>query len=146
LGDDPSEEETVKLFGDVLSAGQVDLPVRIFVRDMMASGFPVVRYQIRWTPGGVRPHGYVTHGTDRCLWALRRPNLDTKQWDTANRWIEAVDKELKKVIHSGNPHQPREVLTLKEDQSIGWTNDERWNEFMDLVDILPGERGQGSRL
>ncbi|KAF9454428.1 carboxylesterase [Macrolepiota fuliginosa MF-IS2] len=147
LGDDPSEEETVKSFGEVLSAGQVYLPVVVFIRDMMTSGFPVVRYQIQWTPEGVRPHeGYVTHGTDRCLWALRKPNLDAKEWDTANRWVEVVDKELKKVIQSGNTHQYREVLTLKEDQSVGWTNDERWNEFMDLVDILPGERGKGSRL
>lgn len=57
LGEGASEAEVIKLFGEVLSAGQVYLPVRLFVRDLVDNGFPVVRYQIRWTPEEVRPLG-----------------------------------------------------------------------------------------
>ena len=53
-------EEAVKLFGEILSCGQVHLPVRIFAKDMAASGFPVLRYEIRWTPEQNRTAGKVT--------------------------------------------------------------------------------------
>lgn len=33
----------------------------------------------------------------------------------------------------------KEVLVLQEDQSIAWTNDEKWPEVMRLVKVLPGE-------
>ena len=46
-----------RLFGEVLSTGQVYLPGRILARDLLASGFPVLRYEIRWTPEEVRPLG-----------------------------------------------------------------------------------------
>jgi len=41
--------EVEKLFGEMLSEGQVYLPVRLLARDLLASGFPFVRYRIRWT-------------------------------------------------------------------------------------------------
>ena len=50
-------EEAVKLFGEILSCGQVHLPVRMFAKDMAASGFPVLRYEIRWTPEQSRTAG-----------------------------------------------------------------------------------------
>jgi len=43
-------KEAVKLYGEIMSCGQVHLPVRMFAKDMVASGFPVLRYEIRWTP------------------------------------------------------------------------------------------------
>ena len=43
-------DAAVKLFGEILSCGQIHLPVRIFAKDMVACGFPVLRYEIRWTP------------------------------------------------------------------------------------------------
>lgn len=63
-----------KLFGRMLSDGQgmqsyeylyestdllsiVHLPVRILHRDLVANGFPVLRYQINWTPEQRRPFG-----------------------------------------------------------------------------------------
>jgi hypothetical protein len=55
--DTEKDVDAVKLFGEVLSVGQVYLPGRILVRDLMASGFPVVRYNIRWTPEEIRPSG-----------------------------------------------------------------------------------------
>ncbi|KXN88001.1 hypothetical protein AN958_07813 [Leucoagaricus sp. SymC.cos] len=145
-GSDDITTPAVRLFGEVLSAGQVYLPGRILARDLVANGFPVVRYEIRWAPEAIRPLGYVTHGTDRYLWALRKPNLDSRQWETANRWVETVQQELENVLLSGNTHSPSQVLALNEDQSIGWTSDKRWNEWMSLVDLLPGERKEASRL
>jgi len=82
----------------------------------------------------------VTHGTDRCLWALRRPNLNPKQWKVANHWVDVVQQELKKVLEGGNIHTSSQVLTLREDQTISWTIDRLWGELMDLVSILPGEQ------
>lgn len=31
------------------------------------------------------------------------------------------------------------VLALKEDMSIGWVEDERWEDIMRLTRVLPGE-------
>lgn len=162
LGEGAKEEEFVRLFGEVLSVGQVYLPERILVRDLIKHKFPVLRYEIRWTPEEVRPfgttllalvdllqkancpvEGYVTHGTDRSLWALRKPNLNSTEWDTANRWVEAIHQELNVMSHLGNRYNHRQFLTLKEDKSIEWTSDERWDELMSMVDILPGEGTQG---
>ena len=53
-------KDAVKLFGEILSCGQVHLPVRIFAKDMAASGFPVLRYEIRWAPEQNRSEGKVT--------------------------------------------------------------------------------------
>jgi hypothetical protein len=46
-----------KLYGDIMSCGQVHLPVRMFAKDMETNGFPVLRYEIRWTPEQYRPLG-----------------------------------------------------------------------------------------
>lgn len=48
-----------RLFGEVLSTGQVYLPGRILARDLLTNGFPVLRYEIRWTPEEVRPLGEI---------------------------------------------------------------------------------------
>lgn len=61
LGPPPADpKEAVKLFGEILSCGQVHLPVRIFAKDLAASGFPVLRYEIRWTPEQNRTEGKAT--------------------------------------------------------------------------------------
>lgn len=55
---DGSDEEAFrKLFGQILSEGQVHLPVRLLARDLVNAGFPVLRYEIRWTPEQLRPFG-----------------------------------------------------------------------------------------
>ncbi len=61
-----TQEELVRLFGEVSSVGQVHLPVRMFARDMIGAGFPVVRYEIRWTPEQVRPFGTLSFTASRC--------------------------------------------------------------------------------
>jgi hypothetical protein len=50
-------EESMRLMGDILSDGQVHIPVRMFMRDFQQVGFPVFRYTIRWTPEQLRPKG-----------------------------------------------------------------------------------------
>lgn len=52
-----AEAEFERLFGEMLSEGQVYLPVRLLVRDLRAASLPFVRYQIQWTPEQVRPLG-----------------------------------------------------------------------------------------
>lgn len=52
-----SAEEAQKLLGKILSDGQVHIPVRLFMRDLQNSGFPVFRYEIHWTPEQLRPKG-----------------------------------------------------------------------------------------
>lgn len=84
--------------------------------------------------------GLVTHGTDRCLWALRTPSMNYPQTKKAIEWLDAFDKEIAALEQHGKPmHGLNEVLTLKEDQSIEWAEDERWNELMNVVKVLPGE-------
>lgn len=57
LPDDAGPAQSQKLYGEILSDLQVHLPVRILARDLHAAGFPVLRYQIRWTPEQVRSEG-----------------------------------------------------------------------------------------
>ncbi|PCH34967.1 carboxylesterase [Wolfiporia cocos MD-104 SS10] len=139
LPDGASDEEVMKLLGEIVSDGQVYLPVRILARDLLAADFPVVRYQIRWTPEQVRPLGYVTHATDRAFWALRLPILEPDQADIARQWLDTIDVEIKYAEANGNQRGLREVLALKEDKTIGWVEDDRWNAVMRLCEALPGE-------
>lgn len=62
LPEDAGSEESQKLYGEILSCGQVHLPVRLFVRDLLGAGFPVFRYEIRWTPEDGRPEGELIEG------------------------------------------------------------------------------------
>ena len=54
-------EAFMRLFGEISSTAQVHCPVRILARDLTNAGFPVLRYEIAWTPEQVRqPHGECT--------------------------------------------------------------------------------------
>ncbi|KAI6044174.1 Alpha/Beta hydrolase protein [Pisolithus marmoratus] len=140
LPNSASAEEAQRLMGDILSDGQVHLPVRLFARDFQQAGFPVFRYQIQWTPEQVRWNGYVTHATDRCIWALRVPILNSQQREVAMAWLDAIDKEFS--ILERQRKQTRvlnEALTLREDQTIGWAEDRDWDRLMEIAKVLPGE-------
>ncbi|PPQ74026.1 hypothetical protein CVT24_012622 [Panaeolus cyanescens] len=134
LKENASKEEATRRYGDILSAAQVHLPARLLVRDLRAAGFPVVRYEIRWTPEQNRPLGYVTHGCDRVLWALREPSLQGDQRDIAIAWLNRVYEELDTARSVGsNYRRPlTSVLTLKENKTIDWAEDARWDEMMEL--------------
>ena len=87
-----------------------------------------------------RPIGFVTHGTDRPLWALSLPALTPDQADVARAWLNAVDREVKALEARGSSDKTvRDMLTLKEDRTIGWTQDQSWDEVSRLLKVLPGE-------
>jgi len=41
--------------------------------------------------------GYVTHGTDRALWAFRKPVLTPEQVNIARSWLDAVDDAVRQA-------------------------------------------------
>ena len=57
LGGDSSVEGLERRYGEVMSMAQVHLPVRLLVRDLKRAGFPILRYEIGWTPEEKRPAG-----------------------------------------------------------------------------------------
>ncbi|KDQ52807.1 hypothetical protein JAAARDRAFT_197885 [Jaapia argillacea MUCL 33604] len=127
--------DIVRLMGEILSDGQVYLPVRFLARDMMKHGYPILRYEIRWSPEQRRPLGYVTHGTDRALWALRIPSLEADQVPIATAWLDAIDDGIKN-LEKGNEQGLQKVMALKEDRTIGWIDDERWEQVMKVGEAL----------
>lgn len=160
LADSASAEEGKTLMGEILSDGQVHIPVRLFVRDFYKAGFPIMRYEIRWAPEQARVKGeglmraclvltmdiyiyisgLVTHATDRVLWSLRLPILTDPQKRVAVDWLDVIDKEIKTLEREGKPTRPlNQALTLREDKTIAWQDDKRWDQIMDMLTVLPGE-------
>ncbi|KAJ4001218.1 Alpha/Beta hydrolase protein [Lentinula boryana] len=141
LGEDAGPEECVRLFGEILSDWQVHLPVRVLARDLHRAGFPVLRYEIAWTPEQQRPEGgFVTHGGDSFLWHLRIPDLEADQVQVAKNWLERVNEEVKNLERNkGSSRSVKEVLKLGKDKEIAWAVDDLWYEKMRLVKILQGE-------
>ncbi|EJD05621.1 carboxylesterase [Fomitiporia mediterranea MF3/22] len=140
LAKDAKQEDCFEQFGRILSDMQVHLPVRILYRDLISSGFPVIRYDIRWTPEQVRQiaKGYVTHGTDRVIWCYFEPFLSESQRAVALSWLATIDEELTKAEKAaGKPLKDvQQVLTLREDMTIGWEIDRRFDEVMRLLKAL----------
>jgi len=69
------------------------------------------------------------------LWALRIPSLKQDQVDVAKRWLSKVTEEVNK-LESGTHRDVRDVITLKEDRTIGWTKDEKWDTLMKVEKVL----------
>ncbi|KAG6832757.1 hypothetical protein H0H87_000410 [Tephrocybe sp. NHM501043] len=152
IPDDSPMEEAEKLYGEILSCGQVHMPVRVLAEDLYNAEYPVLRYTIEWTPeqnrtggewsrGKLGSHcltkccgtGYVTHGTDRCIWTLRKPILEPDQEMIAKRWLNRVDAEVKNVEREGKPFgDAKTVLTLTADTTIGWRQDKHWERISTL--------------
>ncbi|KAF7317743.1 Carboxylic ester hydrolase [Mycena kentingensis (nom. inval.)] len=83
---------------------------------------------------------YVTHGTDRMLWAFRAPNLTESQMDVARNWLDRVQEETAAIEKAGKSvHGLRDILVLGlgKDDAIGWTEDALWEQKMRLLDALP---------
>jgi hypothetical protein len=84
--------------------------------------------------------GYVTHGTDRSLWTVAVPWLQSHQLDVARAWLDAISEEVKALeSNTKTVRGSAEILTLKEDLTIEWSTDGRWGDMMKLATILPGE-------
>ncbi|KAK0241150.1 carboxylesterase [Armillaria nabsnona] len=135
------EEDVQRFYGDVFSDWQVYLPVRILARDLLNSGYPVLRYQILWVPEQCKTDGYITHGVDRVYWAFRLPLLYGEEDVVfARKWLDTVFDEINALQKEGKSARgTTEVLAVKEDKTIGWIEDSVWEEKMRLCDILPEE-------
>lgn len=82
----------------------------------------------------------MTHGTDRWFWALRLPALTASDKRVAIAWLNAIDKETEALEREGKPTRPlKQTLTLMEDQTIEWQEDRKWDQFIDIIKVLPGE-------
>ncbi|OSD05090.1 carboxylesterase [Trametes coccinea BRFM310] len=139
-GRTPTDPDEVKeVFGRLLAEGQVHLPVRLLARDLINAGFPVVRYEIAWTPEQVRPFGYVTHGTDRPLWALRLPVLEGDQVNVARRWLDTIDEYVKRAREGRGLQAVKKVIALTPTKEIEEKEDGLWDDYMVLRKALPGE-------
>ncbi|KAG6828499.1 hypothetical protein H0H92_007774 [Tricholoma furcatifolium] len=57
IPDDAGSEEAEKLYGEILSCGQVHLPVRVLAEDLYNAEYPVLRYAIEWVPEQSRTGG-----------------------------------------------------------------------------------------
>jgi len=147
LGKNASPEACAKLFGRILSDGQVHLPIRLLHRDLKRQGFPVLRYEIRWTPPQVRPKGYVTHATDRSIWTLRKNVLTPEQVSIAQKWLRAVHHALEEVERMPDGGYAVDVLlTLKDNKTIGWTRDGKWETMAQLAKVLEGNEDLRAKL
>ncbi len=51
-----NQKEGTMSLGEHLAAGLVHLPIRLLHKDLLAAGFPVVRYRIEWIPEQLRPN------------------------------------------------------------------------------------------
>ena len=71
------------------------------------------------------------------LWALRLPTLEQDQVEVARGWVDKVTEEMNKLMNGESAGlDVRDMITLKEDRSIGWTKDERWDILMKLEKAL----------
>ena len=77
----------------------------------------------------------MTHGSDRILWALRKPALTQEQFDIAKGWLAKIDQEVA-AAEAGTGRDPAEVLTLREDKKFEWENDWRWERAMGILGAL----------
>ncbi|PPQ70238.1 hypothetical protein CVT26_014485 [Gymnopilus dilepis] len=142
LEPDAGSEESTRLFGEILSCVQVHLPVRLLSKDMESTGYPILRYEIRWTPEQLRPLGYVTHGSDRAIWALRTPALEGDQIEVAKQWLDRISEEVRQMNAGESCLNSRHMLTLKEDKTIDWTTDEKWKDILKLEGLLESRRNK----
>ena len=66
--------------------------------------------------------------------------LHAEQADVARAWLDTIAREVKELEAKGSSDRNvREVLTLKEDRTITWTEDKTWEEVSRLLKVLPGE-------
>lgn len=59
LPQNATAEESIRSYGEIMSCGQVYLPGRLLAKDLEMQGFPILRYEIRWTPERYRPLGEI---------------------------------------------------------------------------------------
>ena len=81
--------------------------------------------------------GYVTHATDRVLWCYREPGLNEGERKIALTWLNTVENEMRAIEkETPSAKAPNFALTLREDKTIGWDTDKRYDELMRLAKVL----------
>jgi len=70
--------------------------------------------------------------------------LHPDQIPVALAWLHAVDAEIRRLQAGGAPKGLKNILALKEDKTVGWIEDAKWDGYMKAKVALPGE-GDDSR-
>ena len=84
--------------------------------------------------------GYVSHATDRALWVFRTPVLLPQQIEIARQWLQSVDNEARALETQGRTDRGvKEILVLKDQYTIEWDEDVKYDRVMRLTKILPGQ-------
>ena len=83
--------------------------------------------------------GYVTHATDRVMWAIRSPDLTTSQLDIVRSWLDAIDQATQELEQQPKRRDLKEVLTLQVNKKIEWAVDVAWDDSTKIRKLLPGE-------
>lgn len=82
--------------------------------------------------------GYVTHGTDRALWAFR--DLTAPQVAVARAWLDAIDQATQELdFQHPDRRDWKKILALQTDREIEWTTDENWEDATKMRKLFPGE-------
>lgn len=71
---------------------------------------------------------------------MRIQSLNVPQKEKALEWLSVVDREVE-ILEEGFSNKPvKWVLTLKEDQSIAWSENVHWERLVKIAGVLPSER------
>lgn len=66
--------------------------------------------------------------------------MTASQKEVAVAWLDAIDKEVEILEREGKATRPlNQALTLREDQTIAWQDDKRWDQLMNIAKVLNGE-------
>ncbi|ESK93946.1 acetylcholinesterase [Moniliophthora roreri MCA 2997] len=141
---DPNIDPWKKVFGDIISDGQVRAPARLLVRQLHGAGVPlssIRRYMINWRPSFVNaraPKEFgVSHALDKPIWnfsIMHGPTPDEEL--TMRAWI----KDLVDFVHGrqtdyGTRHC-NEHKVLRPDGTIAVEKDEKWDYLIAVADEM----------
>ncbi|KAJ8074798.1 hypothetical protein PM082_019123 [Marasmius tenuissimus] len=141
---DPDIDSWKKVFGDIISDGQVRAPSRLLVRQLLGAGVPLAsirRYMINWRPSFVNaraPKEYgVSHALDKPIWNFSVMHGPTPEEESTMRtWI----KDLVDFVHGRQTdygtRSEREHKVLRPDGTIGIERDEKWDYLVGVADEM----------
>jgi len=68
------------------------------------------------------------------MWRLRHDMLTHDELEVARRWWQSIDEASTEALRV--PYAADHVLTLNENQSISWQDDDRWQRALELIQHL----------
>ncbi|KAF9260463.1 alpha/beta-hydrolase [Marasmius fiardii PR-910] len=141
---DPEIDFWKKIFGDIISDGQVRAPSRLLVRQLIGAGVPlssIRRYMINWRPSFVdarAPKEFgVSHAIDKPIWNFSVMHGPTaKEESTMRAWI----KDLVDFVHDRQTdYGTRDISehkVLRPDGTIGVEKDAKWDYLVGVADEM----------